>query len=163
MGLPYKERSSLYWNRAQSFYSLRGKTSYHNIFWSLEAVTLRFKIFQSLWYLIGSLAALLSKWYREVLACNLAILPSDILSLVNKWLKLSLHRCHMHVRAPANWLFVQRYVLADNKENTDVLYYQPFVRGIHQWLVNSLHSGHLTHLSLVLHICISELGQHGFR
>ena len=37
-------------------YSLRGKTSYRKISWSLEAARFGFKLFQSLWNLAGTSA-----------------------------------------------------------------------------------------------------------
>ena len=43
----------------KGLYSLSGKTSYHKISWSLEAARLGFKLFQSLWNLAGTSAALL--------------------------------------------------------------------------------------------------------
>ena len=42
----------------QSLYSLSGKTSYRKISWSLEAARFGFKLFQSLWNLTGTSAAL---------------------------------------------------------------------------------------------------------
>ena len=42
-------------------YSLSGKTSYRKISWSLEAARFGFKLFQSLWNLAGTLAALLPR------------------------------------------------------------------------------------------------------
>ena len=42
-------------------YSLSGKTSNHKISWSLEAARFGFKLFQSLWNLAGTSAALLSR------------------------------------------------------------------------------------------------------
>ena len=42
-------------------YSLSGKTSYRKISWSLEAARFGFKLFQSLWNLAGTSAALLPK------------------------------------------------------------------------------------------------------
>ena len=42
-------------------YSLSGKTSYHKISWSLEAARFGFKLFQSLWNLAGTSAALLPR------------------------------------------------------------------------------------------------------
>ena len=46
---------------AQLFYSLSGKTSYRKISWSLEAARFGFKLFQSLWNLAGTSAALLPR------------------------------------------------------------------------------------------------------
>ena len=43
------------------FYSLSGKTSYRKISWSLEAARFGFKLFQSLWNLAGTSAALLPR------------------------------------------------------------------------------------------------------
>ena len=43
----------------QGLYSLSGKTSYRKISWSLEAARFGFKLFQSLWNLAGTSAALL--------------------------------------------------------------------------------------------------------
>ena len=43
-----------------------------------------------------------------------------------------------------NWviqLFVQKLILDNNKETSDGMRYQPFVLGIHQLLVDSLHKG----------------------
>ena len=45
----------------QGLYSLTGKTSYHKISWSLEAARFGFKLFQSLWNLAGTSAALLPR------------------------------------------------------------------------------------------------------
>ena len=42
-------------------YSLSGKTSYRKISWSLEAARFGFKLFQSLWNLAGTSAALLPR------------------------------------------------------------------------------------------------------
>ena len=42
-------------------YSLSGKTSYRKISWSLEAAGFGFKLFQSLWNLAGTSAALLPR------------------------------------------------------------------------------------------------------
>ena len=42
-------------------YSLSGKTSYRKILWSLEAARFGFKLFQSLWNLAGTSAALLPR------------------------------------------------------------------------------------------------------
>ena len=42
-------------------YSLSGKTSYRKISWSLEAARFEFKLFQSLWNLAGTSAALLPR------------------------------------------------------------------------------------------------------
>ena len=38
-------------------------------------------------------------------------------------------------------LLVQQFVQTYNKENTQALYYLPFVKGNHQWLVVSLYKG----------------------
>ena len=43
-------------------YSLSGKTSYRKISWSLEAARFGFKLFQSLWNLAGTSAALLPRY-----------------------------------------------------------------------------------------------------
>ena len=48
-------------NNIQGLYSLSGKTPYWKISWSLEAARFRFKLFQSLWNLAGTLAALLPR------------------------------------------------------------------------------------------------------
>ena len=45
----------------QGLYSLSGKTSYRKISWSLEAARFRFELFQSLWNLAGTSAALLPR------------------------------------------------------------------------------------------------------
>ena len=45
----------------QGLYSLSGKTSYRKISWSLEAARFGFKLFQSLWNLVGTSAALLPR------------------------------------------------------------------------------------------------------
>ena len=45
----------------QGLYSLSGKTSYRKISWSLEAARFVFKLFQSLWNLAGTSAALLPR------------------------------------------------------------------------------------------------------
>ena len=47
--------------RHLGLYSLSGKTSYRNISWSLEAARFGFKLFQSLWNLAGTSAALLPR------------------------------------------------------------------------------------------------------
>ena len=44
---------------SHGLYSLSGKTSYRKISWSIEAARFRFRIFQSLWNLTGTLAAAL--------------------------------------------------------------------------------------------------------
>ena len=46
---------------SQGLYSLSGKTSYRKISWSLEAARFGFKLFQSLWNLAGTSAALLPR------------------------------------------------------------------------------------------------------
>ena len=48
-------------NINQGLYSLSGKTSYRKISWSLEAAWFGFKLFQSLWNLAGTSAALLPR------------------------------------------------------------------------------------------------------
>ena len=50
-----------YLARNQGLYSLSGKTSYRKISWSLEAARFGFKLFQSLWNLTGTSAALLPR------------------------------------------------------------------------------------------------------
>ena len=45
----------------QGLYSLSGKTSYRKISWSLEAARFGFKLFQLLWNLAGTSAALLPR------------------------------------------------------------------------------------------------------
>ena len=52
----------------QGLYSLSGKTSYRKISWSLEAARFGFKLFQSLWNLAGTSAALLQT-YLSHLSC----------------------------------------------------------------------------------------------
>ena len=47
--------------RPLGLYSLSGKTSYRKISWSLEAARFGFKLFQSLWNLAGTSAALLPR------------------------------------------------------------------------------------------------------
>ena len=47
--------------RLQGLYSLSGKTSYGKISWSLEAARFDIKLFQSLWNLAGTSAALLPR------------------------------------------------------------------------------------------------------
>ena len=49
------------WVILLGLYSLSGKTSYRKISWSLKAAIFRFKLFQSLWNLAGTLAALLPR------------------------------------------------------------------------------------------------------
>ena len=49
-------------------YSLSGKTSYRKISWSLEAARFGFKLFQSLWNLAGTSAALLPRCLSNVRA-----------------------------------------------------------------------------------------------
>ena len=56
-GICLNERRNLY----QGLYSLSGKTSYRKISWSLEAARFGFKLFQSLWNLAGTSAALLPR------------------------------------------------------------------------------------------------------
>ena len=46
---------------SQGLYLLSGKTSYRKISWSLEAARFGFKLFQSLWNLAGTSAALLPR------------------------------------------------------------------------------------------------------
>ena len=48
-------------NNNLGLYSLSGKTSYRKISWSLEAARFGFKLFQSLWNLAGTSAALLPR------------------------------------------------------------------------------------------------------
>ena len=55
------KRMIFVWDRHQGLYSLSGKTSYRKISWSLEAAKFGFKIFQSLWNLAGTSAALLPR------------------------------------------------------------------------------------------------------
>ena len=52
-------------------YSLSGKTSYHKISWSLEAARFEFKLFQSLWNLAGTSAALLPRCLSNFRAIRL--------------------------------------------------------------------------------------------
>ena len=52
---------SWYMYQLLGLYSLSGKTSYRKISWSLEAVRFGFKLFQSLWNLEGTSAALLPR------------------------------------------------------------------------------------------------------
>ena len=52
----------------QGLYSLSGKTSHGKISRSLEAVRFGFKLFQSLWNLVGTLAALLPRCLSNVRA-----------------------------------------------------------------------------------------------
>ena len=47
--------------RSQGLYSLSGKTSYCKVSWSLEAARFGFKLFQLLWNLAGTSAALLPR------------------------------------------------------------------------------------------------------
>ena len=51
----------LHYCTLQGVYSLSGKTSYRKISWSLEAARFGFKLFQSLWNLAGTSAALLPR------------------------------------------------------------------------------------------------------
>ena len=56
--------TALWWQRQstnQGLYLLSGKTSYPKISWSLEAARFGFKLFQSLWNLAGTSAALLPR------------------------------------------------------------------------------------------------------
>ena len=53
------EAMALMWH--QGLYSLSGKTSYRKISWSLEAARFGFKLFQSLWNLAGTSAAMLPR------------------------------------------------------------------------------------------------------
>ena len=55
-----QEQSRIIWRRRLGLYSLSGKTSYRKISWSLEAARFGSKLFQSLWNLAGTSAALLS-------------------------------------------------------------------------------------------------------
>ena len=48
-------------DRSLGLYSLSGKTSYRKISWNLEAARFGFKLFQSLWNLAGTSAALLPR------------------------------------------------------------------------------------------------------
>ena len=52
-------------------YSLSGKTSYHKISWSLEAARFGFELFQSLWNLAGTSAALLPRCLSNFRAIRL--------------------------------------------------------------------------------------------
>ena len=52
---------SVTWYRSYGLYSLSCKTSYRKISWSLEAARFGFKLFQMLWYLAGTSAALLPR------------------------------------------------------------------------------------------------------
>ena len=60
--LPYINTTTPYYIWYQGLYSLSGKTSYRKISWSLEAARFGFKLFQSLWNLAGTSAALLSNF-----------------------------------------------------------------------------------------------------
>ena len=55
-------------NQHQGLCSLSGKTSYRKISWSLEAARFAFKLFQSLWNLAGTSAALLPRCLSNVRA-----------------------------------------------------------------------------------------------
>ena len=62
----------LYWSSLfQGLYSRSGKTSYRKISWSLEAARLEFKLFQSLWKLAGTAAALLPRCLSNFRAIRL--------------------------------------------------------------------------------------------
>ena len=52
-------------------YSLSGKTSYRKISWSLEAARFGFNLFQSLWNLAGTSAALLPRYLSNFRALRL--------------------------------------------------------------------------------------------
>ena len=54
--------------RTLGLYSLSGKTSYRKISWSLEAARFGFKLFQSLWNLAGTSAALLPRCLSNFIA-----------------------------------------------------------------------------------------------
>ena len=56
-------------------YSLSGKTSYRKISWSLEAARFGFKLFQSLWNLAGTSAALLPRCLSNFRAIRTLQLP----------------------------------------------------------------------------------------
>ena len=46
---------------------------------------------------------------------------------------LTLQRLSWCLKTLATWMLAQQYVQANDKENTKVQHYWPFVRGIHQW------------------------------
>ena len=56
---PSDFRTAFMWNLA--IYSLSGWTSFRKISWSPEAARLRFRLFQSLWNLVGTSAAVLQR------------------------------------------------------------------------------------------------------
>ena len=60
MGM-YVSRSHGQFHPTLGLYSLSGKTSYRKISWILEAARFGFKLFQSLWNLAGTSAALLPR------------------------------------------------------------------------------------------------------
>ena len=59
----------------QGLYSLSGKTSYRKISWSLEAARFGFKLFQSLWNLAVTSAALLPRYLSNFRAIRLLQYP----------------------------------------------------------------------------------------
>ena len=77
-------------------YSLRGRTSYRKISWSLKAARLGFRLFQSLWNLIGTSATVLPRYlsnYRAIRSLwNLISRLRDFASFCDKTSVLLVNR-----------------------------------------------------------------------
>ena len=57
------------------------------------------------------------------------------------------------------WLFVEPFLQAYIKDSIKDAHYWPFVRGIHQWLVDSPHKGPVMHEAFACHEVIMGMGQ----
>ena len=66
-------------------------------------------------------------------------------------------RVSFHLKPLATWLFVQKLVQANNKENMRALHYWPFVWGIHQGLVDSPHKWQVMQKAFPCHDIITYL------
>ena len=66
------------WPQYQDLYSLSGRTSYHNISWSLKAARFMFRLFQTLWNLTGTSTATLSRCLSNFRAMRLLWHPISL-------------------------------------------------------------------------------------
>ena len=66
------------WPQYQDLYSLSGRTSYHNISWSLKAARFMFRLFQTLWNLTGTSTATLSRCLSNFRAMRLSWHPISL-------------------------------------------------------------------------------------
>ena len=53
------------------------------------------------------------------------------------------------LRLPATWLLVQQFDQVYSKENIKAEHYRPFLRGIHQWLMDPPHKGPVSDVEII--------------